>query len=150
MDVRKLMTADPACCTPTTPLRDVARMMAENDCGEIPVVDDATQKHPIGVVTDRDIVLRSLAVGRDPNALTAGDCMTTPAVTTRPDCSVEDCRELMEAQIAESMSEAARSEAARSEAARSEVAMTAVGAAGAGTGRAGAAGGASASTGVGG
>lgn len=97
MDVRKVMTADPACCTPTTPLRDVARMMAENDCGEIPVVDDAVQKHPIGVVTDRDIVLRSLAVGRDPTALSAGDCMTTPAVTTRPDCSLEDCRELMEA-----------------------------------------------------
>jgi len=97
MDVSKVMTANPACCTPSTPLRDVARMMAENDCGEIPVVDDETQRHPIGVVTDRDIVLRTLAIGRDPGACSAGDCMTTPVVTTRPDTPLEDCRELMEA-----------------------------------------------------
>jgi len=97
MDVRDVMTANPACCTPTTSLRDVARLMAENDCGEIPVVDDEVQRHPIGVVTDRDIVIRTLAVGRDPMACSAGDAMTTPAVTTRPDCSLEDCRELMEA-----------------------------------------------------
>ena len=49
--VTSVMTANPACCTPQTSLREVAQMMIKNDCGQIPVVDD--QKAPLGVVTDR-------------------------------------------------------------------------------------------------
>jgi len=50
------MTSDPACCTADTPLPEVGRMMIDNDCGEIPVVEDRGSKISIGVVTDRDIV----------------------------------------------------------------------------------------------
>ena len=47
---RDIMTIDPACCTPSMTLDDVAKMMVQNDCGEIPIVDTANR--PIGVVTD--------------------------------------------------------------------------------------------------
>ena len=79
MLARDLMTPDPACCTPQTTLDEVARLMVENRCGEIPVVDSWAQ--PIGVITDRDIVCRVVAEGRNPAAYTAESCMSQPAVT---------------------------------------------------------------------
>ena len=53
---RDVMTTNPACCTPETPLDQVAKLMVQHDCGEIPVIDRA--EHVVGVVTDRDIVCR--------------------------------------------------------------------------------------------
>ena len=94
MDVKSVMTANPACCSADTPLRDVARMMVDNDCGQIPVVDAANM--PIGVVTDRDIAVRIVAAGRDPASCCASDCMTTPVTTVSADSSLADCCERME------------------------------------------------------
>ena len=96
MDVRSVMTPDPACCTPQTKLADVAKMMLDNDCGEIPVVADKEARKPVGVVTDRDIVIRTLARGADPTQKTAGDCMSSPAVTVDPDMSLVECCDVME------------------------------------------------------
>jgi len=60
-------------------LPDVARMMRENYCGAVPVVDDdASSNYLVGIVSDRDIVVRSVADGADPSKRTAGDCMTVP------------------------------------------------------------------------
>jgi CBS domain-containing protein len=59
-----IMTPDPACCAPDAPLGPVARLMVQHSCGEIPVVD--TDGQLIGVVTDRDIVCRVLAAGKNP------------------------------------------------------------------------------------
>lgn len=95
MNVSSLMTTNPACCTASTPLRDVARMMITNDCGEIPVVDDANM--PIGVVTDRDITIRVVAEGRDAASATAADAMSSPVRTVTSDTSLKDCVCLMEA-----------------------------------------------------
>ena len=96
MDVRSVMTATPAFCTTDTPLRDVSRMMADNDCGLIPVVD-ATNA-PIGVVTDRDIAVRIVAQGRDANSARAADCMSTPVTTVTEDSGLTECCEAMETQ----------------------------------------------------
>src|SRR2546430_2519317 len=96
MQIREIMTADPMCCAPDTSLREVARLMAECDCGEIPVADSWETMRPVGVVTDRDITVRAVAKGRNPLELTAGECMTTPAVTIRPDTTVEECCAIME------------------------------------------------------
>ena len=87
MQVKDMMTADPACCTAETSLPEVARMMVSQDCGEIPVVDNTSSKAPIGVVTDRDIVCRTVANGLNPLDLTAADCMSKPAVTVTPEPS---------------------------------------------------------------
>ncbi|MDX6288737.1 MAG: hypothetical protein QOH42_536 [Blastocatellia bacterium] len=97
MQVREIMTSDPACCTADTPLPEVGRMMIDNDCGEIPVVENRSSNIPIGVVTDRDIVCRTVANGINPVELTAADCMSKPIVTVTPDTSVEECCRIMEA-----------------------------------------------------
>jgi CBS domain-containing protein len=72
----------------------VARLMVENDCGEIPVVNASGA--PIGVVTDRDITCRTVAEGKNPLVMEAGDCMSTPCVTVAPDMSLEECCEALE------------------------------------------------------
>jgi CBS domain-containing protein len=94
MDIRKIMTTNPACCSPDTPLPEVAKLMVAHDCGEIPVVD-ATRK-PVGVVTDRDIAVRVVAPGLNPANLSARDCMTAPAVTVPPETSLDRCARIME------------------------------------------------------
>ena len=63
MQVKEVMTLDPICCTGDMPITAVAKMMVDNDCGEIPSCRDKASKIPIGVVTDRDIVCRLVAKG---------------------------------------------------------------------------------------
>src|SRR5882762_4786811 len=99
MQVKEIMTTEPACCTPETGLPEVARMMIDNDCGEIPVIDNNSSRVPIGVVTDRDIVCRTVANGLNPVELTAADCMSKPIVTVTPDMSLEECCRLMEEKL---------------------------------------------------
>jgi CBS domain-containing protein len=96
MQVKDVMTANPACCTPNNALPEVARMMVDNDCGEIPVVENQERKIPVGVITDRDIVCRAVAKDKNPLELKAADCMTKPIVTVTPDTSVEDCCRIMQ------------------------------------------------------
>lgn len=91
---KDVMTPDPACCARTTTLDQVAKMMVQSDCGEIPVLDVNDQ--PIGVVTDRDIVCRVVADGKNPMAYTAETCMTQPVVTVHQDASLQDVVETME------------------------------------------------------
>jgi CBS domain-containing protein len=95
MNVQSVMTPNPACCTTSTPLRDVAQMMVQRDCGQIPVVDEAGM--PVGVITDRDITVRMVASGRDTLAGCAADAMSRPAQTVRTDSPLKDAVCLMEA-----------------------------------------------------
>ena len=96
MRIEDVMTRNPACCTPETGLREVAMMMVENDCGQIPLVRSTTDPQVLGVVTDRDIVSRLVARGRNPLDMLAETCMSQPVITVRTDASVEDCIRLME------------------------------------------------------
>lgn len=98
MDVTSVMTPNPVCCTRDTPLRDVANMMVDHDCGQIPVVESKDDRTPVGVVTDRDIAIRIVAEGRDANASTAGDAMSTPCKTVTTSTTLKDCVCLMEAE----------------------------------------------------
>src|ERR1700716_1505331 len=106
MQVREMMTTDPACCTADTSLctadtslPEVARMMVDQDCGEIPVIDNNSSKVPIGVGTDRDIVCRTVANGLNPVELTAADCMSKPIVTVTADMSLRGCCRIMEEKL---------------------------------------------------
>lgn len=96
MNVKEVMTKDPACCTAETPLREVAKMMVDNDCGCIPVVDSEETKKPVGMITDRDITVRTVAEGKNPLDLTASDAMTVNAMTVTPETSIEECCNIME------------------------------------------------------
>lgn len=94
--VLALIPAFGICCTPDTNLKDVAKLMAEHDCGDIPVIQDGDGRKLIGVITDRDITCRAVAEGRNPLELTAQDCMSKPVVTVTPDTMLEDCCHTME------------------------------------------------------
>jgi len=100
MQVKDIMTPDPACCTPEATLEDAARKMVDCDCGEIPVLENMTSRIPRGVITDRDIVCRTVAKGINPLEVPVGDCMSTPLITVRSDMTLEECfRTLEENQI---------------------------------------------------
>jgi CBS domain-containing protein len=96
MKVNEIMTHDPVYCTPESLLTEVAGMMKECDCGAIPVVEDEASRTPLGIITDRDIVIRALAEGKDPSRTAVESCMTRSLVTVRPEDSVEECVRLME------------------------------------------------------
>jgi CBS domain-containing protein len=89
-----VMTPGPACCAPDTPLEAVAKLMVQHNCGEIPVVD--ANGELIGVVTDRDIVCRVLATGKNPLDQTVQACMSQPAITVHPDTTLADVMATME------------------------------------------------------
>jgi len=96
MQVRKIMTKNPACCTPDSTLQEVAHMMEMYDCGCIPVVENHQTSKPVGTITDRDIAIRTFAAGTNPLEMKASDIMTTDIATVSPDTSVQDCLKTME------------------------------------------------------
>ena len=94
--VRDVMTPDPAFCTPETSLEDVAKLMVQHECGEIPVVESHNSLLPIGVVTDRDIVCRFVARGKNPLAYAAEHCMSQPVITVSIDAPLAEAVDVME------------------------------------------------------
>ena len=96
MEVRQIMTVNPACCTPDMKLQEVAKMLMDHDCGCIPVVEGKGSMKPLGVITDRDICCRVIALGKNPYQMTVGDCMSGNVVTVTPEMSLEDCCKVME------------------------------------------------------
>lgn len=94
MDLTSVMTPNPATCSPESSLRDVALLMVHNDCGEIPVVDPSQRL--LGVLTDRDIVVRAVAEGRDVNSIRVSEIMTTPVTSVTIDAGLSDVIEVME------------------------------------------------------
>src|SRR5581483_917978 len=96
MKVKEIMTKNPSVCTSEDSLQSAAKTMCECDCGEVPVVDNQQTRKPIGVVTDRDIVCRAVAKGKNPLTLAVRDCITAPAVTIEEDADVEECCRLLE------------------------------------------------------
>ncbi|HKP97021.1 MAG TPA: CBS domain-containing protein [Fibrobacteria bacterium] len=96
MKTKEIMTENPICCGRETSLEEVARMMVENDCGAIPVVEDQEQWKPVGIITDRDITCRAVAEGRNPLEMTAEEVMTLSPVTIAEDSTVEECIREME------------------------------------------------------
>ena len=80
--VRDAMTADPRTVGVTDSVLDAARIMREEDVGSVPVVD--ADRILAGMITDRDIVLRVVAAGRDPRSTTAGEVTTTKVSPAYP------------------------------------------------------------------
>jgi len=96
MKIEEIMTKAPKFCTDTMNLHEVAQMMLENDCGCIPVVENAENKKPIGMITDRDITIRTVAHNKNPLQMMAGEVMTDSVITVTPATSVEECCQTME------------------------------------------------------
>ena len=64
--VREVMTDNPRCVTPETPVSEAARLMRSEDVGSLPILEG---KKVTGVITDRDIVIRAVAEEKDPRGM---------------------------------------------------------------------------------
>lgn len=80
--VRDVMTSNPVTCSSQASIADAAKVMAKEDIGPLPVVD---ADRLVGILTDRDIVVRVVAEGRDPQSTSVGDVATSDLVTVSPD-----------------------------------------------------------------
>jgi CBS domain-containing protein len=97
LQVQEIMAREPACCGPDDPLNEVAKLMVRHSTNSVPVVGNPALRGPLlGMLTDRDIVCRVLAVDRNPMEMTAKDCMTRPPVTLRLEQEVQQAARLME------------------------------------------------------
>jgi CBS domain-containing protein len=85
MIVKDIMTRTPVMCLPSSTVQEVARMMLENDCGEVPVVRAKDAPELLGVITDRDICCRAIAVNRNPSTTQVTECMSSPVFTVNVD-----------------------------------------------------------------
>lgn len=90
--VKDAMSSDVKTATPSLSLADAAKLMKQEDVGSVPVVDG---ERLIGMLTDRDIVVRGIADGSDPHAVTAGDIASRDIVTVRPDDDLDEALRLM-------------------------------------------------------
>jgi CBS domain-containing protein len=90
--IREVMTKDPVCMPADTSICDAARMMRDRDIGDVIMLEG---NDIAGIVTDRDIVVRVLAEGRDPNTCTIGECASRDVTTVSPDDSFDDAVKLM-------------------------------------------------------
>jgi CBS domain-containing protein len=85
---REIMTPDPVCVDSSATVRDAARKMAESGVGSLPICgEDGKLK---GVITDRDIVVKVLAEGKDPMAVHVGELAQGEAVTIGADDEAEE------------------------------------------------------------
>jgi len=87
--VRDLAIHKVVTVTSTTTLRDCAQTMREEHVGSVVIVDPGSPR-PLGIITDRDIVIEAVAVGLDVTTLTAGDIAAKPVITVRDDEDVLD------------------------------------------------------------
>jgi len=90
--VRDVMTLNPDCVSDGDSIQDVARIMKNSDTGVVPVVDG---KKIIGLITDRDIVVRGLAEGKDLGTIRVNDLMTKTIRSVREDATVGEALQLM-------------------------------------------------------
>ena len=86
MKVWQVMTRPVEAVEPADTLRTAAEQMRAVNAGSIPVVDGST---PVGVITDRDIVVRAIALGHDPDTATVSDVMSDEVQSCTPDTTVE-------------------------------------------------------------
>jgi CBS domain-containing protein len=90
--VHEVMTERPRAVTPQTPLNEVAEVMEREDVGAVPIVEG---ERLVGIVTDRDIVVRAIAQGKDPRGMPASEVSSRELVTVNPDDDLSDALELM-------------------------------------------------------
>jgi CBS domain-containing protein len=92
MLVRHAMTESPRTLGANMSAEDAAGMMAQFDVGAIPVVEG---DRLLGLVTDRDLVIRVLAGRKDPSEVRLGDIATEALITATPDMRLSAARDLM-------------------------------------------------------
>ena len=92
----EIMTQNIECCVPSTTVDQVAKLMKFKYVGPIPIVENLRTKKLLGIVTDRDLVLKVLGDSHDPKTTKVEDVMTHRPITCGPDDSVDEALKLME------------------------------------------------------
>lgn len=92
MKVKDIMTKNVAYINPASTVVEAAQLMQKHNVGSIPVCD---QNGVIGIVTDRDIVVRNVAHGSNPQNTKVQDVMTSSVATATPDMDISDVSRLM-------------------------------------------------------
>ncbi len=92
MKIRQMMTRGTHSVSPDTPVIEAAGLMRLHDIGVVPVLENG---HPVGMLTDRDIVLQLVADGGDARTTLVRDIMSTGSITISENDRVEDAVALM-------------------------------------------------------
>lgn len=92
MKVRDIMTSDPSTLRPGSTLGEAATLMKQEDCGSLPVLEEGKL---VGIVTDRDIVVRAIAGGKDPKSCTVAEIMSADPITVEPETTVDEAQRIM-------------------------------------------------------
>jgi CBS domain-containing protein len=90
MHIREVMTPNPRCVAPDDSIQSAAQIMRDEDTGAVPVCDNG---RAVGIVTDRDIVIRAIAEGQPNRAVR--DIATREVISVGPDMSTREAAELM-------------------------------------------------------
>jgi CBS domain-containing protein len=94
--VQEIMTTELATLPLNAPVEQAARLMRDEDIGDVIVIDD--EGAIVGLVTDRDITIRAIAGGRDPLGTRIGDICSADLIVARPDQEIDDVIRIMRAQ----------------------------------------------------
>ena len=92
MKVKELMTPNPTVVKPEDTAAQAATLMKQEDCGALPVVQNGKL---VGIITDRDIVVRAVAAGKDPRSTKISEIMSSDPDTISPDASDDQAEKLM-------------------------------------------------------
>jgi CBS domain-containing protein len=92
MKIRELMTTDVTTAELSTTLEEIATIMRQEDVGAVPIIDD---EELVGIVTDRDIVVRCVAEGGNPGESTAEDILTEGLISVSPESDADEAESLM-------------------------------------------------------
>lgn len=90
--IKDVMTQNPTTCESSTTVFEAAKQMASEDVGPIPVVESGRL---VGLVTDRDFVVRVLAEGRDPSSTTLGEIASSNLETVQPSDELDQALRIM-------------------------------------------------------
>jgi CBS domain-containing protein len=91
MNIREVMTPNPRTVAPTDSIQNAARIMRQEDTGAVPVVDNG---RPVGILTDRDIVIRAVADGGELSR-PVSEIVTEGIIAATPDMTTREAAELM-------------------------------------------------------
>lgn len=95
MKCNEVMTKNPVYCLPTDNLVKVAQLMKNSDIGAIPIIENEETKILVGILSDRDLVLKILAEERDPQSTKVEDVMSRKVITCQTDDDLEKALDLM-------------------------------------------------------
>ena len=90
--IRDVMTPNPECVSDKDSIRDAARIMKDQDTGVVPVVNG---KKVVGLITDRDIVVRGIAEGKNLENAKVTDLMTKNVRSVREDATIDEVLAVM-------------------------------------------------------